>query len=612
MYSAATTTFSTGLTYSAGNVTCNTANGSTFGCLAAADWSAFNSKIGVIGNYGTTTGSSLSFSTTTTTANGLTYGLTIVPAANGLTFTPTISGTYTGQAGSVANALTLSNGGSGASSGSTYNGASAVTISYNSIGAVPTTRNVNTTYPLQGGGSLSTDLTLTSAFSTTTNTGLAQGFTYIGSAGAFLTAASSSFFGYTPLNPTRQLTVAGTGQQITSSAGAQDLSADRTWTLSLANHVKFPGDFEVGNSTTTNATTTGSVYLTGITASRPLYVDSNGKVGSAGSGTSGNCVQWGATNTFTDAGSPCGTGSGGSGYPFALTGNATSTLTQFNGGLTTYASSTIGNGTATSGLTINGTATTTNLIFTGITNSLLSTNGAGLVTASTTIGWNLLKGQASSIFAFDANGNPTATTTIGVNYLTGILPTATGGTNHGNWTTGSIPYASSATGLTEDNSNLFWDGTNHRLGIGTTTPQWPISTFSSSGPQLSLSAGAGIGQWTFRNAGGDLFFATTTTSGTATSTGAAPFFISGNGEVGASAVQPATSTAMTLDWNSPNQIDYLIGTSATTITLINATTSKYWGTRKLVWVCNPGASAGALTWVGVRVGRNRPNADDHS
>lgn len=45
-------------------------------------------------------------------------------------------------------------------------------------------------------------------------------------------------------------------------------------------------------------------------------------------------------------------GGGGSPYPFGLTGNATSSLTQFNGGLTAYASSTIGDGTT--GLTISG------------------------------------------------------------------------------------------------------------------------------------------------------------------------------------------------------------------------------------------------------------------
>lgn len=191
---------------------------------------------------------------------------------------------------------------------------------------VGTTRAINTTYPVQGGGDLSADRTLSLAFGTTTSNTWAgtQTFTNtisVGSlsgvvganTGTLYAVASSSLFGYTPLNPTRALTMNGTANQITSSAGSQDLSADRTWTFSLPSHVIFPGNFQVTNSTTTNATTTGSQYLTGITASRPLYVDSTGKVGSAGSGVSGNCVNWQANNTFGDAGSACGSGGSVSG-----------------------------------------------------------------------------------------------------------------------------------------------------------------------------------------------------------------------------------------------------------------------------------------------------------
>lgn len=112
--------------------------------------------------------------------------------------------------------------------------------------------------------------TLSTAFSTTTNSGMSAGNLYVGSGGIFQTAASSSIFGYTPLNPTRQLTVAGTANQITSSAGAQDLSADRTWTLSFPNHIIFPGNFQATNSTTTNATTT-SLYVTGAFASTTQF-----------------------------------------------------------------------------------------------------------------------------------------------------------------------------------------------------------------------------------------------------------------------------------------------------------------------------------------------------
>jgi hypothetical protein len=49
-------TFSTGLTRSTNTVTCNTANGSTFGCLTAANWTTFNGKQDALTL--TTTGSS--------------------------------------------------------------------------------------------------------------------------------------------------------------------------------------------------------------------------------------------------------------------------------------------------------------------------------------------------------------------------------------------------------------------------------------------------------------------------------------------------------------------------------------------------------------------------
>ena len=48
---------------------------------------------------------------------------------------PNNAANTTGQAGSVANALTMNNGGSGAASGTTFNGSAAQTLSYNTIGA---------------------------------------------------------------------------------------------------------------------------------------------------------------------------------------------------------------------------------------------------------------------------------------------------------------------------------------------------------------------------------------------------------------------------------------------------------------------------------------------
>lgn len=70
-YQSATTTFSTGLTYANGNVTCDTASSSVFGCLSAADWTTFNNKSGFgypfvngSGYFATTTGGIFNASST--------------------------------------------------------------------------------------------------------------------------------------------------------------------------------------------------------------------------------------------------------------------------------------------------------------------------------------------------------------------------------------------------------------------------------------------------------------------------------------------------------------------------------------------------------------------
>lgn len=65
------------------------------------------------------------------------------------------------------------------------------------------------------------------------------------------------------------LTIAGTANQITSSAGAQDLSANRTWTLSLPNHVIFPSSYQAALGSTTNATST-NLTVTGNFIVEPL------------------------------------------------------------------------------------------------------------------------------------------------------------------------------------------------------------------------------------------------------------------------------------------------------------------------------------------------------
>ena len=64
-------------------------------------------------------------------------GTNAVMSAIQTTDVPTLNQNTTGQAGSVANALTMDNSGAGSASGTTYNGSAARTISYNSVGAAP-------------------------------------------------------------------------------------------------------------------------------------------------------------------------------------------------------------------------------------------------------------------------------------------------------------------------------------------------------------------------------------------------------------------------------------------------------------------------------------------
>jgi len=85
---------------------------------------------------------------------------------------------------------------------------------------------------------------------------------------------------------------------------------------------------------------------------------------------------------------------GASTFGYLFPGNATSTLLNFNGGLTAFASSTIGNGTQTGGLTVSGGATTTGIAYfatnVGIGNvaptKTLDVTGTGRFSSTLTLG----------------------------------------------------------------------------------------------------------------------------------------------------------------------------------------------------------------------------------
>ena len=144
------------------------------------------------------------------------------------------------------------------------------------------------------------------------------------------------------------------------------------------------------SATTTNATTTGSQYAASLTIGSLTGVlkASAGAVSAAilgtdyvnGSGVSGNCVKWGASNSLSDQGAPC--GSGGS-----ASAAGSQTQIQYNGGSNTFA--------ATNTFTFATTSTNNNLIVQDPTGSgfaytsLLSSYSGGLGTSQSLVqGWN--------------------------------------------------------------------------------------------------------------------------------------------------------------------------------------------------------------------------------
>jgi hypothetical protein len=171
-------------------------------------------------------------------------------------------------------------------------------------------------------------------------------------------------------------------------------------------------------------------------------------------------------------GSACGAG-GGSAYPFPLAGNATSTLTQFNGGLTAYASSTISFLTVTLGTTTNATSTTLSTATLGVGTDYITDitgsgilNTAGALTLDRTGAWTgTFDSQEGTWYQDRANhtGTQLASTITGATFGSGsfIFPSGTltslGSTTLQNFT------ASNGT-TTNATSTTFNTGT---LGVGT-------------------------------------------------------------------------------------------------------------------------------------------------
>lgn len=329
-----------------------------------------------------------------------------------------------------------------------------------------------------------------------------NGFVYTaGAAGTLNIAASSSIFGFTPASNATTLTINGTTNQITSSAGAQDLSANRTWTLSLPNPVIFPGNASSTLFSTTYASST-SYYGAGLD----------------GGCNTGNFLQWTAGRFGCAADT---VGSGGS-DPFthpAAGQSATTSLVLLYG----QASSTI---LSANYAQFGSTVTTT------IANGLIVLGTSTAVNTGDMMNLTLNRAGFSRLVL----DNPNTAGGTNVRYMqNGVLLANTAFDNAldqlqivANAASSSIGFFTAPNGITSVERMRILSSGN--VNIATTSRQWEqLAIASSTAPQLSFLSGTNANAFVGRNQEGTFWFGTSTQAG-ATSTTAA-FSIDANNKV---------------------------------------------------------------------------------
>lgn len=135
------------------------------------------------------------------------------------------------------------------------------------------------------------------------------------------------------------------------------------------------------------------------------------------------------------------------------------------------------------GLTVGANASPNAML--DVRGDIFSTGSLGATGSRLVKGW-FVDLQVTNAIAGSVTGNAAG--------LSATLVTASGGTNKTSWTAGSIPYLTSSSAFAEDNANFFWDGSNHRLGVGTASPSLKLHVLSTGYSAIfeSSSGGAAI------------------------------------------------------------------------------------------------------------------------
>lgn len=260
-----------------------------------------------------------------------------------------------------------------------------------------------------------------------------------------------------------------------------------------------PGNFTpillYGSSTPTNVplaanltnSATGSEIAINVADKNLFFKDSGGVVNtvpirqsSASSNGWLSSTDWSTFNNKAPATSGTsilyGNGTGGfsnvtigSGISFA---GGTLSATGSGGTVTSVAALTIGTtGTDLSSTVANGT--TTPVITLNVPTASAANRGA-LSAAD----WSTFNGKQATLVSGTNLKTVNGTTLLGSGDL-GTISVAYGGTGLTSLTAGRIPYGQGTSAL-GNSANLFWDGTNNRLGIGTSSPAYALDVQNSA------------------------------------------------------------------------------------------------------------------------------------
>lgn len=385
-----------------------------------------------------------------------------------------------------------------------------VQFSVNPTTIVTTSRNINTTYPVLGGGSLAADRTISLDFGTTTNN--------LWSGTNIWQNASNTIVGNLTIGGNATATNATTTNHFATTASSTNIFGGGLFTCNGANQAtNYNGAGRFGCVTFSSGGTPNSKLATSTNTYLSLNPNGGNNVG-LGIGTS--TPAWAlqiasstaaqltlsdpatATNfhwSFRNAGGQLflATSTNGLGYATSTTSILSidaNGILKLTSGLLVPASTTIGDGSQLGGLTVNGMATTSNLLVTGSTTLQNFTAKLATTTQATTT-------QFSASIASTTNLRVDALGGTGVKCVQaaadGLFTKATGAcavinsfgtTTLGNMATVTIPVANLPVG----NQISCWLTAPRLVGNATTTLGSLFMSFNTpTDPAFSPLYGAG-------------------------------------------------------------------------------------------------------------------------